>query len=73
MPKLKPISWRELVKYLKGFGFERPYQSGKHPYMVNGDLVLTIPNPHSKDISQDLFSRILNQAGISREDWEIKK
>jgi len=41
--------------------------------MVNGDLVLTIPNPHPKDISQDLFSRILNQAGISREDWEIKK
>ncbi len=59
MPKLRPISWRELVKRLKNFGFEGPYQSGKHPYMIKGDLVLTIPNPHSEDISLDLLSRIL--------------
>jgi predicted RNA binding protein YcfA (HicA-like mRNA interferase family) len=28
MPKLKPVSWRELVKRLRKFGFEGPYQVG---------------------------------------------
>ena len=69
MSKLKPISWRELVKKLKLYGFIGPYQEGKHPYMIKGDFVLTIPNPHKKSISIDLLSRILKQAGISKDDW----
>jgi len=50
-------------------GFDGPYQGGKHPYMIKGELVLTIPNPHPEDISVDLILRIIRQAGISREDW----
>lgn len=69
MPGLKPISWRELIGRLKKFGFEGPYQVGKHPYMVKGNLTLTIPNPHPKDISIDLLSRILKQAEIDKKDW----
>jgi len=69
MPKLKPISWQKLVKQFRNFGFCGPYQSGKHPYMIKGDLTLTIPNPHKKDISPDLLLRILRQAGISKKDW----
>jgi len=69
MPKLKPISWRALVKRLKDFGFDGPYQSGRHPYMIKGNLTLTIPNLHGEDISTDLLSRILRQAGIGREEW----
>ncbi len=72
MPKLKPISWRELVRHLRKFGFEGPYQIGKHPYMVKGNLTLTIPNPHPKDISIDLLLRILKQAEINKKDWIIK-
>ena len=52
--------------------FRRPYTGGKHPYMIKGDLVLTIPNPHRKEISVDLLTRILKQAGITREEW-LKK
>jgi hypothetical protein len=37
--------------------------------MIKGDLTLTIPNPHPKDISVDLLSRILKQAGIDKKDW----
>lgn len=37
--------------------------------MVKGDLVLTIPNPHRKEIAVDLLVRILKQAGNSREEW----
>jgi len=46
-----------------------PTVGGKHPYMVKGDLVLTIPNPHKKEISVDLLIRILRQANIEKEAW----
>jgi predicted RNA binding protein YcfA (HicA-like mRNA interferase family) len=68
-PKLSAVSWTDLVKRLRKLGFEGPYQGGKHPYMIRDNLVLTIPNPHRGDISIDLLSRILKQAGITREEW----
>jgi hypothetical protein len=37
--------------------------------MIKGDLVLTILNPHKKEISVDLLSRILKQADIKRQEW----
>lgn len=69
MAKLSPISWSNLVKKLKQFGFDGPYRGGKHPYMVKGELVLTLPNPHRKEISVDLLTRILRQANIERNRW----
>jgi len=73
MPKLSPVRWPELVQRLKALGFEGPFAGGKHPYMVRGDLVLTIPNPHRKEIGPALLARILKQAGISRREWERTK
>jgi predicted RNA binding protein YcfA (HicA-like mRNA interferase family) len=67
--KLSSVSWNNLVRKLKNFGFEGPYQGGKHPYMVKGDLVLTIPNPHKKEIGVDLLIRVLRQANIAKEQW----
>jgi len=67
--KLSPISWSNLVKKLKKFGFSGPYQGGKHPYMVKGDFVLTLPNPHRKEVGIDLLIRILRQANIDKERW----
>jgi len=67
--KLAPVSWRELARRLRKLGFKGPYQGAKHPYMVKGDLVLTIPNPHRQQISADLLSRILKRGNISREEW----
>jgi predicted RNA binding protein YcfA (HicA-like mRNA interferase family) len=67
--KITPVPWNELVKKLAKAGFEGPYQGGKHPYMIKGELVLTIPNPHPEDISVDLIMRIIRQAGIVREEW----
>lgn len=72
MVKLSPVSWIELVKRLRDFDFDGPYQGEKHPYMIKGDLVLTIPNPHRKEMGIDLLSRILKRAGITRQDW-LKK
>ena len=73
MSKLSPVSWTELVKRLRKLGFDGPYRGGKHPYMIKDNLVLTIPNPHRKEIGIDLLSRILKQAGITREEWVEKR
>ncbi|KKU81885.1 MAG: hypothetical protein UY07_C0007G0039 [Parcubacteria group bacterium GW2011_GWA1_47_8] len=72
MPKLGPVSFRVLVARLRKFGFSGPSQEGKHPYMVKGSLIITIPNPHEGDISIDLLTRILRQADIKREEWISK-
>ena len=69
MAKLSPVSWTDLVKRLRAIGFEGPYQEGKHPYMVRGKMVLTIPNPHKREIGVDLLSRILKRAEITRKQW----
>ena len=37
--------------------------------MVKDDLVLTIPNPHKREIGIELLSRILKQANIRRAQW----
>jgi hypothetical protein len=54
---------------MKACGFTGPFQEGRHPYMIKGNLSITIPNPHRGDMSVDLLIRILKQAGISRDDW----
>ena len=69
MLKLKPISYKDLVKGLKSFGFNGPYPGGKHQFMIKEDKRLIIPNPHRNEISVDLLIRILKQAEIKREDW----
>jgi hypothetical protein len=42
----------------------------EHEFMVKGNLVLTIPNPHKGDIGPDLMATVLRQAGITRQQWE---
>jgi predicted RNA binding protein YcfA (HicA-like mRNA interferase family) len=69
MPRLTPVSWNDLVKRLRELGFEGPYAGGRHPQMRRGDLTVIIPNSHEGDISVGLLSRLLRQAGISREEW----
>jgi len=69
LPKLAPVSWRELVVRLRLLGFAGPYEGGKHPYMVKGKTVLTLPNPHRGTISVDLLQRILRQGDVNRDEW----
>ncbi|WP_133511443.1 type II toxin-antitoxin system HicA family toxin [Candidatus Thiosymbion oneisti] len=70
MPKFGPIKRRDFIAYLNNAGFEGPYSGGKHQFMIRDSVTLRVPNPHRGDISKDLLSRILRQAGISREEWE---
>jgi len=38
--------------------------------MVRGAVVVTIPNPHRGDIGVGLLKLVLEQAGVSRKEWE---
>ncbi|MGQ9503259.1 MAG: type II toxin-antitoxin system HicA family toxin [Anaerolineae bacterium] len=59
MPRLAPVSRRELIERLKRLGFEGPYTSGRHEFMLRGDRRLILPNPHRANIGADLLFRIL--------------
>jgi predicted RNA binding protein YcfA (HicA-like mRNA interferase family) len=70
MPPWGPVSRRKLVTSLRRLGFTGPYSGGRHQFMARGELVLTIPNPHSGDIGVGLLGVVLRQAGITRAAWE---
>jgi hypothetical protein len=70
VPPFGPVSRADLVRNLRSLGFAGPFSGGKHEFMVRGDVVLRIPNPHRGDIGMDLLSRILRQGRITREEWE---
>ncbi|NOZ00288.1 MAG: type II toxin-antitoxin system HicA family toxin [Deltaproteobacteria bacterium] len=69
MSPLHPVKRRDLVRRLRKLGFEGPHSGGRHQFMVRGDVVLHIPNPHQHDIGRNLLSRILRQAGIQPDEW----
>ena len=49
--------------------FEGPFAGGRHPQMHRDGVTVIIPNPHDGDIGVGLLSRILRQAGVSRDEW----
>ena len=65
-----PIKRRDLIAGLRNLGFEGPLSGGKHGFMVRGAVVVTIPNPHRGDIGVGLLKLVLEQAGVSRKEWE---
>jgi predicted RNA binding protein YcfA (HicA-like mRNA interferase family) len=73
MPKIGPIKRKDLIYYLKSFGYSGPFSGGKHQFMIKDLIRLVLPNPHKGDISIDLLIRILKQANISKKDWENAK
>lgn len=64
------INYNHLIKKMRKLGFQGPYSGGKHLFMRNEEIDVVIPNPHHrKDIGPGLLSRILKQAGISKNDF----
>jgi predicted RNA binding protein YcfA (HicA-like mRNA interferase family) len=70
MPRLVPVSRRELIRRLVTLGFDGPYTGGRHEFLLRGDIRLILPNPHRGEIGVDLLTRLLRQARITREEWE---
>lgn len=70
MPRFGPINRTDLIRCLRELGFDGPYSGGKHQFMVRGNVAVRIPSPHQSDIGRELLGRILQQAGIARDEWE---
>ena len=70
MPTWGPVRRRKLIQGLRALGFDGPFSGGRHQCMVRGDVVVSDPNQHGRDIGLELLSRVLRQAGVSRKEWE---
>lgn len=68
--KLNPVKRGLLIMRMKRLGFVGPYSGGKHQFLVRESARLILPNPHASEIGPALLSRILQQAGVSREEWD---
>jgi hypothetical protein len=66
----KPISRQELIRRFRALGWEGPFAGGKHSFMAKGSRKVRIPNAHRGDTDWSLTKRILDQAGVTPEEWE---
>ena len=55
----KPIKRIDFIKKLKRFGFDGPFAGGKHQFMEKEDFRISVPDPHGKEISGGLLSKII--------------
>ncbi len=68
--KLPVLKAREIMRVLFSLGFEHKRQSGSHIFFQHQDgRTTTIPIHGGKDISGNLLRKILNDTGISSEDF----
>jgi hypothetical protein len=72
MPALGPVSRRDLIHDLRTPGFAGPYQGTKHQIMQRDTITVRIPNPHRGDISLPLLRCVLDQAGVTVQEWEAE-
>jgi predicted RNA binding protein YcfA (HicA-like mRNA interferase family) len=69
--RLTPISRRDFIRRMQNLGWDGPLSGGKHEFMVRGAMKLPIPNPHgSGEISVGKLREILNEIGVSRDEWQ---
>ena len=68
--RLTPVSRLEFIRRLRSLGWTGPHSGTKHQHMVKGSVQLTVPNPHHrKDFGVRLLKLVLEEAGISRDEW----
>lgn len=67
--RLRPIKYRELIAKLRRLGFVGPFQRGKHPHFLRGDEVVWVPNLHEGDVGKDIVKDIINQLGVTTEEF----
>jgi len=68
--RLAPVPRRVFIQRLRRMGFDGPYTGGRHEFMLRDDRRLILPNPHRSVIDASLLARLLQQAAISREEWQ---
>ena len=70
MPPIGPVSRNDLIRNFQRLGFTGPLAGGRHQFMRGRGRRVILPNPHAGAIGVGLLTRILRQAGVSREEWE---
>jgi len=69
MPKLVPISHRELARKLRRAGFVE-IRTTRHPVYYSADQDLTVPIPmHPGDVPKGTLRSIIRQMGMNVEDF----
>lgn len=71
MSKLKPLNIDEVIRKLRKLGFTGPISGGKHLRMVHirTGKIISLPMHKRKEVSVGLIQEIINEIGISREEW----
>ena len=70
MPKLPVVSGKDLIKAFSKIGYSLDHQTGSHMVLRHRDPPyrrLTIPN--HKEIAKSTVSKIMNQSGLTREEF----
>jgi len=70
MSKLKPLPYREVIKKARKAGFVfRRRTTGTHEIWWSEEKKKTCVIPHHREISVPTLRKIINQMGISREEF----
>ena len=70
-PKIPVIPAKKLIKALKRAGFVEDRQKGSHLTLVNSttNKILTVPVHTGVDIGKGLLKQIINDAGLTVEEF----
>ena len=67
----KPIKRPGPIRRFRALGWQGPEAGHRHMAMRQGERTVPIPNPHgSGDLDWSIVKRVLQQAGITPEQWE---
>jgi predicted RNA binding protein YcfA (HicA-like mRNA interferase family) len=67
MPKLPPLSGREIVRALERLGFEQAAQSGSHVKLRRDGISCIVPL--HREVKRGTLAGILRQAQVAAEDF----
>ena len=68
MSKLPLLSWREVVKALTKAGFQVARQKGSHLILVKNERI--VPVPKHEQIKKGLLMAIIEEAGLTKEEFQ---
>ena len=68
MSKLPLLSWREVVKALTKAGFQVARQKGNHLILVKNERL--VPVPKHEQIKKGLLMAIIEEAGLTKEEFQ---
>ena len=69
MPKLKPVSYKQLVRVFKGAGFQHVRIEGDHMVFTKSGVIRPIVIPMYAAVPLFIIRNNLRTAGISRERY----